>query len=390
MSDDLNRSWVCAWAAAQLNSDKDTLPKSFGISGSTCRMQFRTSIAGSRIRLTFSNEYSETLDPPECALEIKYAEVALLKDPGSCEIIPGSARPLTFGGADGVDIPAGKRVTSDAVDFTLPALGFVAVTVSFGRTPAFPSCHREADCSSWLSRNDAAHFTPDENMWSYFSLCRADVLADKGAETIVCFGDSITDGAVSTFNGFDAWPDILGGAMQKSTETKNIAVVNSAIAGNAIYGGWGAKAMERFSRDVLEIPGVTRAIILIGTNDIPGAENDISDYMIKTYSAMVDACREKGIKVYAGTVTPFGNNEHWASALHEGIRKRINEWMMAPDSGYNGFIDFASAARDPEDETVLKAEYDSGDGLHPSAAGHHAMGAAAVSAMMKYIKEETR
>ena len=35
--------------------------------------------------------------------------------------------------------------------------------------------------------------------------------------------------------------------------------------------------------------------------------------------------------------------------------------------------------------TKLKAEFDSGDGLHPSPAGHKAMGEAAADAMKKYL-----
>jgi len=102
---------------------------------------------------------------------------------------------------------------------------------------------------------------------------------------------------------------------------------------------------------------------------------------------MIEACRSRGIKIYAGTITPFGNNDWWASELHESIRSEVNEWMMSDDSGFDGYIDFASATCDPDDKTKLKAEYDSGDGLHPSAKGHKAMGYAAIEYLSRLLKK---
>jgi len=39
-------------------------------------------------------------------------------------------------------------------------------------------------------------------------------------------------------------------------------------------------------------------------------------------------------------------------------------------------IDFDALMRDPAQPTRLRKDYDSGDGLHPSAAGYRAMGVA--------------
>lgn len=378
--------WCCIFTAATQPSQIDMLPKNPHLSDSTVRHQFQTSMSGTKIRLTFSNEYSDTLKAPGKPLEIKSVHVAKLAKAGEPNILTDTDAVVTFGGEAGVSIPSGGTVTSDEIDFEFSALEFIAVTSEFGSVPAFPAVHQEGDCGSWVVAGEHAseNFNPTEWMWSYFSFCRADGFCD-GSETLVCFGDSITDGAISTWNGFDSWSEVMMNELQNNPETKNISVVNTGIGGNAIWGGSGLAAKDRFVRDAVEVPGVRNVIILIGTNDIPGAQTDTSEDMIAEYRAMIEKCHEKGIKIYAGTVTPFGGNEWWASELHESIRSKINAWMMSDESGFDGYIDFAAAVRDPDDPTKMKAEFDSGDGLHPSVMGHKAMGEAAARAMMGYL-----
>lgn len=377
--------WVATWVGATLNSSEDILPKSPTLEQSTCRMQFKASLGGEKVRLSFSNEYGEELLPPGSDMELKSVHIARLVKPGSPEIVPESDTKVTFSGSESITIPSGEIVTSDEIDFVIEDLEYIAVTVSFGSVPEFPACHREADCASWVAQGEkqGESFTPEAWMWSYFSFFRADVWAKAGECSLVCFGDSITDGSVSTFNGFDAWPDLLAESL--ILDGRRISVVNSAIAGNAVTGGWGVAARDRFERDVIRVPGVRYAVILIGTNDIPGAQTDISQQLIDEYRAMIDACHSHGIKVLAGTITPFMSNEWWASELHEGIRTSVNDWIMSGDSGFDGYIDFSSALSDPERPDCLFPEYDSGDGLHPSVAGHRRMGEAAIEAVGEFL-----
>ncbi len=381
--------WSCIFAAATQPSQLDMLPKDPRLSDSTCRHQFQASMSGTKIRLTFSNEHSETLDAPGEDLVIESVHIAKLLKAGEPNIDTATDTVVTFGGTEGVTIPSGETVTSDEIDFSFESLEFLAVSSKFGSVPAFPAVHQEGDCGSWVVAGNhvSENFNPTSWMWSYFSFCRADGYSE-GSEALICFGDSITDGSISTWNGFDAWPDILAQSLQSDPETKNISVVNTGIGGNAIWGGWGLPAKERFARDAISVPGVRYVIILIGTNDIPGAQTDTSADMIAEYKAMISACHENGIKVYAGTITPFGSNEWWASELHDNIRKKVNEWMMSKDSGFDGYVDFASAVCDPADPTKLKAEFDSGDGLHPSVKGHKAMGDEAAKAIKEALKRD--
>ncbi len=386
-ADEGSDGWSCIFAAAMQPSQTDMLPQNPQLSNSTCRQEFQASMGSSKIRLTFSNEHSDTLNPPDSDLVMESVHIAKLLKPGEPNIDTATDTVVTFGGSESVTIPSGETVTSDEIDFAYSALDFLAVSVKFGSVPACPSAHLEADCGSWVVEGDhvSENFNPAEWMWSYFSLCRADGYSE-GSETLVCFGDSITDGSISTWNGFDAWPDILAQSLQSDSATSHISVVNTGIGGNAIWGGSGIPAKDRFERDALDIPGVKYVIILIGTNDIPGAQTDISENMIAEYKAMAKACHERGIKIYGGTITPFGTNEWWASELHEEIRKKVNQWIMSPDSGFDGYVDFASAVCDPSDDTKFKKENDSGDGLHPSSKGHKVMGEEASRAIKEFLK----
>jgi lysophospholipase L1-like esterase len=60
------------------------------------------------------------------------------------------------------------------------------------------------------------------------------------------------------------------------------------------------------------------------------------------------------------------------SAAHEEIRHLVNEWMRTNQLS-DGLIDFDAAVRDPANGTNLLRAYNSGDGLHLSPAGYHAM-----------------
>ena len=109
--------WVATWVGATLNSSEDILPKSPTLEQSTCRMQFKASMGGEKVRLSFSNEYGEELLPPGSDMELKSVHIARLVKPGSPEIVPESDTKVTFSGSESVTIPSGEIVTSDEIDF---------------------------------------------------------------------------------------------------------------------------------------------------------------------------------------------------------------------------------------------------------------------------------
>jgi lysophospholipase L1-like esterase len=58
--------------------------------------------------------------------------------------------------------------------------------------------------------------------------------------------------------------------------------------------------------------------------------------------------------------------------FRQEMRHAYNEFIRTTDL-IDGCIDFDKAVRDPENLDWFKPEYDSGDHLHPSAAGYQRM-----------------
>ena len=77
-----------------------------------------------------------------------------------------------------------------------------------------------------------------------------------------------------------------------------------------------------------------------------------------------------GLKVYGATITPFGTTYY--NADREAGRNTVNTWIRTSNK-FDAVIDLDMAVRNPADTPKLLATYDSGDGLHPSVAGHQKM-----------------
>ena len=104
----------------------------------------------------------------------------------------------------------------------------------------------------------------------------------------------------------------------------------------------------------------------------PFASQAVSaDEMIVGLKQIIGRAHAHGIKVFGATLTPFeGTNVYDESG--EAIRQAVNKWIRSTDA-FDAIIDFDKAIRDPEHPTRVRQEYDSGDHIHPSAAGYKAM-----------------
>jgi len=81
--------------------------------------------------------------------------------------------------------------------------------------------------------------------------------------------------------------------------------------------------------------------------------------------------------VIGGTITPAERAGARANGLSDRETRRLalNEWIRN-GKAFDGYADFDKAIEDPAQPGVMKAEYDSGDHLHPNDAGYKAMGEA--------------
>jgi lysophospholipase L1-like esterase len=161
-----------------------------------------------------------------------------------------------------------------------------------------------------------------------------------------------------------------------------LGVMNQGLGGNRIlHDVRGESGLRRFDRDVLAQPGVTHAIVMLGTNDLRNRnakpdEEVTADQMIAGLHQMAVRAQARGIKVLGATLTPFGNETFMANAWNptrERHRVTVNEWIR--ESGaFDAVADFDRAIRDPERPTQMLGIYDCGDGLHPSDIGYCKLG----------------
>jgi len=371
--------WVATWTTALVArptvlpapapNAPPVIPPPVTPNNQTLRQIVRTSVAGTRARVVFANTFGTN------PLNIGGAAIALHgKD---WDIVASSVRKLTVNGNASFRVPAGALMLSDPVDLPVPARAelaidmFVPDDLGSGTSPI--TMHNGASQTSYVTSGnhvgDAA-FEGGAITRSWFLLARVEVAPEVRAGAVAAFGDSITDGARSTPDTNNRWPDHLARRLPAG-----FAVMNVGIGGNRVLteGNFnaGINALARFDRDVLALPGVTHVIVMEGINDI-GAGNAAVDDLIAAHKQMIERAHERGLKIYGATLTPYEGAAYFTQE-GEAKRKALNQWIRTSRM-YDAVIDFEAVVRDPAAPTKMRSEFDSGDHLHPSDAGYKAMG----------------
>ena len=197
--------------------------------------------------------------------------------------------------------------------------------------------------------------------------------------SIVVFGDSITDGALSTRDANARWPDLLARRLQANKKTAELGVLNQGIGGNRIlHDTTGPSALARFDRDVLAQTGVKYLVIMESINDIGHAQDPVKPYDVVTAEDLIvglgqlaTRAHTHGIKVYGATLTPYVGAKY-SSPAGEAMRQAVNKWIRTTNQ-LDGFIDFDKATQDPANPAVFAPAADSGDHLHPADPGYKIM-----------------
>ena len=365
--------WVGTWAATPAPAD------GVALSSPTIRMFPRISIGGDTIRVRLSNAGGQG------DLVIASTHVAL-RAPGP-GMRPETDRIITFNGSATVKIPAGAFAISDPVSLTVAPLDDLAVSIHIPNDvpAAFGVTGRYSRQLNYLS--PPGDFTGHEVMHAsrmiddWFFLSGIDVLTSRDIGGIVAFGDSITDGNISTYDAFCRWPDQLARRLV-ARGGKMFGVMNHGLGGNRIaHDIRGDSGVRRFDRDVLAQPGVTHAIVVLGINDIRNrrglAEEVVTaEDLIAGLNQMAMRARDRGIKLFGGTLTPFENETFMLGAFTpagEAKRIAVNEWIRS-SGAFHAVIDFDAGLRDPDHPARMLPVYDNGDHLHPSDAGYNRMG----------------
>lgn len=383
--------WVGTWGAAPATQSDEAAMKTQKLlfDNQTVREIVHTTLDGETVRVRLSNAFGAV------PVEIGAAHLAVRK--AGAAIDPASDRELKFGGRSRVEIPAGAVVLSDPIAVKVPELSDVAISLYLPGKVMGAGVHYSSQQTSYIAEGNvtgAATLENPETFTSWVFLTGLEVQAPATAGSIVTFGDSITDGARSSVDGNHRWPDMLASRLAARKGGMKFGVVNMGIGGNRIlHEGmaskrpqFGINALARFDADVLAQPGVKYLVILEGINDIghagssaPASETVTADDIIVGMKQMIERAHEKGIKVIGCTITPFEGpanitRGYWTPEKAK-VRDAVNEWIRS-GKGYDGFIDFDKAVRDPANPTKVLPAFDSGDQLHPSDAGYDAMGKA--------------
>jgi lysophospholipase L1-like esterase len=349
-----------------------------GFANQSVRQVIRLSSGGSDVRIRISNQYG--VQP----LEVTGASVA--KAAKGAAVVSGSARPVRFGGAESVSIPAGGQVVGGAVTLSGLTSGTrLAITLYFAQATGPATFHEfGATGASYRAAGDKLIETSGtayrETSGGWYFLAGVDV-TPTGSGSVVAFGDSITNGYASAPG--TRYPDLL--AARLAAAGRAMPVLNAGLGGNRLLTDsacYGENGLARFHRDVLDQPGTTTAIVLIGINDLGYPEIAPTScttpnpaitpaQLIDGYRTLIEDAHSRGIRVVGVTLTPFrGASVYTAHSAQ--FRTAVNAWITTSGE-FDAVADFASALADPADPTRLAPKYDSGDHLHPNAAGYRVM-----------------
>lgn len=371
--------WLASWGASPQRAGADRRAIR-GLRDETLRQIVFASTGGRRVRVRFTNAYG---DRP---LEIGDASVAPAGDGAA---VPRAAlRKLTFGGRAAVSVAPGAVVVSDPATLAVAPGSRLAVSVYLPVATGPATEHAQARQTTYAAQGDAtlrataSGFRGDGSSWYFIE--GVDLLSvgrDVGA--VVALGDSITDGVGSPLNADAGWPDDLARRLD-ALGGDRLSVIDAGIGGNRVLHGsacCGIDAVARFARDVARQTGARDVILLEGVNDIGSSLTrgalsaphvDVSAAQIIDGDARVAALAHADrLRIFGATLTPFQGARYWTPA-GEAKRDAIDAWIRT-SSAFDGVIDFARVLGDPADPARLDPRYDSGDHLHPNAAGYRAM-----------------
>ena len=363
-----NTRWVSVWGNAV--SVAENRPERYA-KDITIRYPILVPFDGTALRLTFDNY---------CGTEpITLNKVTVL--------YRGEFYPVLFNGERCVTIGAGEQAISDGLDCNFAANEVIQVSfylkdftlmrsVVFTCGPLSEGLYANGDETETI---DIDQNTSRKTHLFYF-LSNVSLRTSDENRAIVCYGDSITA---------QDWPDYLT-LRCIDQGYRHTGIVRRATSGSRIlreyhcltYESYGLMGSKRFDHEV-PTDGADTVIIQQGINDIihpvgeavnvfrPMSDLPTVEELIEGLKTYIAQARAMGYRVYVGTLLPMGG---WRTdaPFRQEMRHAYNDFIRTTDL-IDGCIDFDKAVRDPDRPDWFLPEYDSGDHLHPSAAGYRRM-----------------
>lgn len=347
-------AWSATWTAPQNTSQSE------GFGNETIRMLANTSLGGNQIRLRLNNIYSTGT--------AIFGHVTVGAQ-ASGSTVQGTPVTVTFAGSDAVSLGPGASAWSDPVAFTVT--GHTRLLISLflpaqhSATAPMHSLGDNVEYNYWGTTDQSAAIDfPTANTFTY-SMYVDDIDVSTAADsTVVAVGDSITDGAALATDTDTRWPDYLAARIAP----QGLAVANAGINGDEVTtDNPGLPSMQtRWSRDVLAVPGVRTVIDEGGINDL---RLGVSAAALESAQAsLVASAHTAGLRILLTTITPCAGAGSCGTSF-ETARQAYNTWVRGGGSGADGYVDFATVLGGSAAATGILAAYDSGDHLHPNAAG---------------------
>lgn len=375
---DSGERYFASWTAAMADTDSGLpgvpLMQPTVLTDQTVRHIVRLSLPAQTIRIKVSNLFGT--EP------LTFSGVRVAKSTGLSSIDTSTDTGVTFNGQSTVTVGAGAEMYSDDVSLAaMPDRTSLAVTFYFADRAVLRTVHGTGmqlayiGSGNQLSAASLPTAVGSSTHSPYFGLTAVESLRAQSTRVVVAFGDSITDGYMSSMDANKRYPNLLDDRL-KGAGQADTSVVNSGISGNRwLYDGVGPNGNTRFDRDVLKIAGVSHVIIMLGINDIGlslGTGQDVSvDQLTAAIAAAVAKSQAAGVKVVLGTLMPYKGAAYYTSE-GEAKRQQVNAWIRS-NTAIDGRVDFDAAMRSSADLDALNPSFDSGDHLHPNDVGYAAM-----------------
>lgn len=367
------QNFTGTWATAQMLVEPHNMAPAPGLAQNTLRQIIKVSVGGRKVRLRFSNLFS---NQPTVLKSVSIAKV--IEAP---TVDAKTQKTLSFKGNPQIILAANEEVFSDVIDFELKPGQLLAITIHYGEVSSTVSGHPGSRTTSYILEGDQMqneHFSAAVKTDHWYSIMGVDIIAGKKESNVVCLGNSIIDGRGSGTNKQNRWTDILAARLNSNKNTAHIGVLNLGIGGNCVVkGGLGPTALNRFDRDVLSQKGTKWLIILEGINDIGGIRKEedapiTAKEIIEAYKIMIDKAHAKGIKVFGATILPF-EKSFYDAPFKQQARDIVNQWIRTKGN-FDAVIDFdKEMASGIGSKTILSDMHD-GDFLHPNEKGYQRMG----------------
>ncbi len=356
------RGWVGAWYAAPMRM------RPAGLTGRTLRQIVHLHAGGEQIRLRLSNRYG--------AAPLTLTSVAVGRVLFGLLVQAASRHPVHFEGQDSVTLAPGADILSDPIDLPVEAQSKLAISF-FVENGDILTGHFVAMQTSYVSTpGDQSALVQMEDLLpaypllttSWWALSGVEVLPVQPLKALVAFGDSTTDGYGSTRDQNRRWPDYLARRIAAAGGPGAISVLNAGISFNELLTSRmplaGEAGVQRFTRDVLEQPGVTDVIVQIGINDL--RHDAPATAIIEGLQALATQARACQVRVFGTTIVPAVSTPSQAEQWHT-----VNTWLRERGADwFDAVFDFAAALQHPTGGARLDPTCDSGDGTHPNDLGY--------------------